>query len=97
MNNASIFIITYSLLLLIYLIPKEIINVQLVQKADYFEMFFGSLLIIFLFGYFQYLITDDLSYFDFSFKLATLYIRWYYLWKFITNYVNIDNNYNVRF
>jgi hypothetical protein len=97
MKNVAIFIITLTIIFILYFIPTNIISIQLVQKNEYFELFFGSLLIVFLFGYFQYLITNNVEYLESSFQIATLFIIWYYLWKFLTNYVNLDKNNLVRF
>ncbi len=97
MKNLSIFIITLAIVFTLYFLPKNIIPIQLVQRDEYFELFFGSLLIVFLFGYFQYLITNNSEYLEKGFQIATLFIIWYYLWKFITNYANLDKNNIVRF
>jgi hypothetical protein len=97
MKNLALFIITLSVVFVLYFIPKNIISVQLVQKAEYFELFFGAILIVFLFGYFQYLITNNPEYLESGFQIGTLFIIWYYLWKFITNYANLDKNNIVRF
>ena len=97
MKNLAIFIITLTIVFILYFIPTNIISVQIIQKNEYFELFFGSLLIIFLFGYFQYLITNNQEYLESSFQIATLFIIWYYLWKFFTNYTNLDKNNIVRF
>ena len=97
MKSLSIFIITFTIIFILYFIPKNILPIQLVQRNEYFELFFGSLLIVFLFGYFQYLITNNLEHLENGFKIGTLFIIWYYLWKLTTNYANLDNNYIVRF
>lgn len=97
MKNLALFIITLTIMFMLYFIPANIISVQIVQKNEYFELFFGSLLIVFLFGYFQYLITNNQEYLESGFQIATLFIIWYYLWKFLTNYVNLDKNNIVRF
>jgi len=97
MKNLALFIITLSVVFILYFIPKNIISIQLVQKAEYFELFFGAILIVFLFGYFQYLITNNHEYLESGFQIGTLFIIWYYLWKFITNYANLDKNNIVRF
>ncbi len=97
MKNLALFLITLSIIFIFYFIPKNIIPVQIVQKNEYFELFFGSILIVFLFGYFQYLITNNSEHLENGFLIATLFIIWYYLWKLITNYSNLDNNNIVRF
>ena len=97
MKNLSIFIITLTIVFLLYFFPKSIISIQLVQRDEYFELFFGSILIVFLFGYFQYLITNNPDYLEGGFQIGTLFIIWYYLWKLITNYANLDKNNIVRF
>ncbi len=97
MKNIALFIITLFIIFVFYFIPKNIIPIQIVQKNEYFELFFGSLLIVFLFGYFQYLITNNQEYLESGFQIGTLFIIWYYLWKFLTNYSNLDNNNIVRF
>ncbi len=97
MKNLAIFIITLTIIFILYFIPTNIIPVQIVQKNEYFELFFGSILIVFLFGYFQYLITNNSEHLENGFLIATLFIIWYYLWKLITNYSNLDNNNIVRF
>jgi hypothetical protein len=97
MKNFALFIITLAVVFTLYFIPKNIIPVQLVQKAEYFELFFGAILIVFLFGYFQYLITNNSEHLENGFQIGILFIIWYYLWKFITNYANLDKNNIVRF
>ncbi len=97
MKNLSLFIIALSIIFLLYFIPKSILPIQIVQKEEYFELFFGAILIVFLFGYFQYLITNNQEHLESGFLIATLFIIWYYLWKFITNYANLDKNNIVRF
>ncbi len=97
MKNIALFIITLFSIFVLYFIPKNIISIQIVQKAEYFELFFGSLLIVFLFGYFQYLITNNYEYLESSFLISTFFIIWYYLWKFFTNYSNLDNYNIVRY
>jgi hypothetical protein len=97
MKNLALFIITFVIVFTLYFIPTNIIPIQLVQRDEYFELFFGSLLIVFLFGYFQYLITNNSEYLESGFQLGMLFIIWYYLWKLITNYANLDKNNIVRF
>lgn len=97
MKNLALFIITLTIIFILYFLPKNIVPIQIVQKNEYFELFFGSLLIVFLFGYFQYLITNNSEYLESGFLIGTLFIIWYYLWKLFTNYVNLDKNNIVRF
>ena len=70
MKNLAIFIIIFFIFFILFFIPKNLINIQLVQNHEYYELFFGALLIIFFFGYFQFLITNEPAYLDNSFLIA---------------------------
>ncbi len=97
MKNLAIFIIIFFIFFILFFIPKTLINIQLVQNHEYYELFFGAILIVFLFGYFQYLITNDETYLDNSFLIGIFFMLWYYSWRLITNYSNLDKNNIVRF
>ena len=56
MLNMGFFIIIFFLIFATLFIPKSVLNIQFMKKEQYFELFFGSILLIFFFGYFQMLI-----------------------------------------
>ena len=97
MQNLGIFIITFFIIFSTYFIPKNILNFTFMEKFQYFELFFVSILIIFLFGYFLYLITDTPSYLNNSFNYATFFLIWYFLTKSVLNSMNRDKNLVIRF
>jgi hypothetical protein len=92
MMNMGIFIIIFFLVFATFFIPKNIIHFQFMEKNQYFELFFASLLIIFFFGYFHMLITNNSNYLNTSFKFASFFLIWYFLTKTIVNLIHTNNN-----
>ncbi len=92
MMNMGIFIIIFFLVFATFFIPKNIIHFQFMEKNQYFELFFASLLIIFFFGYFHMLITNNQNYLNTSFKFASFFLIWYFLTKTIVNLIHTNNN-----
>ncbi len=92
MLNTGIFIILFFIIFATFFIPTKIFKIQFMEKHQYFELFFASLLIIFFFGYFQMLITNNPSYLNNSFKYASFFLIWYFLTKSVVNIIHRDQN-----
>lgn len=89
MLGISLFAILFAAIFALYFLPRNLLGrVTLLNKQQYYELFFGAILIVFFFGYFQSLITDRPEYIEQSFYIASLFMIWYFLTKFITGAVN---------
>jgi len=88
------FVIIFFIIFSTFFIPKKLINIQFMEKQQYFELFFASILLIFFFGYFQMLIapSNQSNYLSTSFKFATFLLIWYFITKTIVNIIHRDNN-----
>ena len=88
----SLFGVIFAAIFALYFLPKEILRIRLLEKQQYYELFFGAILIVFFFGYFQSLITDNPAHIDQAFSIASLFMIWYFATKFVTGAVNRDQS-----
>ncbi len=88
MLGISLFGVIFAAIFALYFLPRDLIGIRLLDKQQYYELFFGAILIVFFFGYFQSLITDNPGHIEQSFYIASLFMIWYFATKFVTGAVN---------
>lgn len=97
MLGLPVFIIVLTIIMLTKYLPKRYFPFTILDDAQYYELFFGGILIILFFGYFQSLLTGDNNWMNLSYTMATFFLVWYFLTKFITNTANKDSNGVIRY
>ncbi len=88
----SLFIITFFIIFATYFIQNKAGLHYFMEKDQYFELFFASLLLVLFFGYFQMLMSGNSSYLPASLLIATFFLIWYFFTKTIVNTIHRDQN-----
>jgi hypothetical protein len=84
----------------ILLFALQFSNLTRLPTHQYYEMVFGSFLLLLFFGFFGAITTLDSSLINRVSLFASLFGLWYYATKRMSNFINSDSNgviYNIRF
>jgi len=84
----------------ILLFGLQFSNLTRLPSYQYYEMIFGSFLMLFYFGLFGAITTLDASLINRVCLFASLFALWYYSTKRMSNFINSDSNgviYNIEF